>query len=123
MSVKDAVVFGDALDPGGYKDWEVNINEELETGENIDLSQTLITLGADAVTLGLEIDGAGDTHPPGLDVDTGRLLTFWASVAEASRGNPEFDCDGVVLQVTINFVTTPQARKYERTVGIRVKQR
>lgn len=123
MTVKDAPEFDDVLDPGGYKDWEVDINEELETGENIDLSGTVITLSDDAIALGLKVDGTGDTHPPVLDVDTGRLLTLWFSVADVNKNSPEFDCEGIVLEVNVNFKTTPHARNYERTVGLRVRQR
>ena len=116
----NARVYEDEQDPGGYKDWDLDFSDEFEATELIDLSSVVTTIISTAE--GLLVDGAGDPNPIALD-DTSKKLVYWASVEEAKRELPEFEDKGLLLYVKFNFTSTPQGRKYERTVGITFVQR
>ena len=114
------IIVEETPDPGDYTDFLLNLTNELEDTEVIALSTVVLTV----VTTGLgwAFDGEGDANAVALDA-TSKKISVWASIAAENQEDPEFSQEGIVMEAKVNFTTTPQGRKYERSFGVNYKQR
>ncbi|PHS61191.1 MAG: hypothetical protein COB09_18560 [Thalassobium sp.] len=107
-------------DPGDYTDFLLNLTGQLEDTEVIELPTVVLTVLTTG--LGWKFDGVGDDNPVSLDV-TSKKIVVWASIDILNQDDPEFDQAGIVMEGKVNFTTSPQGRKYERSFGVNYKQR
>ena len=112
-------VFEEKSDPGDYKDWTVNQTTRLQTDETIVLGTVTFVIEQDYLDLGFSIDTTSKVVA--LD-ETNKKIVFWTEIDTGERQRAEFEDEGVIVPINISYETSPQGRRYERTVGIHFKQ-
>lgn len=100
-----AVRFGGSMDPGDWRPYEMDFSPLLDViaGEQIDLANFTLTMSAEGVALGVQMDDVGPRAPALIDSGTG--IRFYLSVDPAQQNAPVFDA-GVSVAITTRIRTT-----------------
>lgn len=110
-----AVRFGGSMDPGDWRPYEMDFSPLLDVsaGEQIDPATFALTMSAEGVALGVQMDAAGDRAPALIDGGTG--IRFYLSVDPAQQSAPAFDVGVSVAVVSVIRTTATPFNRYERT--------
>ncbi len=110
-------VFAESMDPFDIVDFQVDLQDLLEQGENI--ATAVLTLPTESSLLGLTINTSGGYSTTLIS----KTLKFYLSVTDSEQSNAVFSA-GVILPIEVRVVTDSiPARKKQRTIAVQVVQR
>jgi len=114
-----ASVFAARMDPGDRIEFAVSFDAVLQTAQNEQIAAGwTLAMSAEGAALGVQIETIGG-RAPYLDTNNSRVV-FWLSVLGASQADISFNA-GVDVAIIVRFETTNvPARRYERTVVVRI---
>ena len=105
------ILWPETIDPSDYLDFLVDCTSVLEPDETV--VQATTNIPAESVLLGLTLDDI---------VLNAGVLSMWISIDPTKQSAVEFAGTGVTLPIEIS-ITTSAARKWQRTVAVKVAQK
>jgi hypothetical protein len=109
-------------DPSDVLSYGVDLSETLISGEFVASDNVAVTLGAEAMALGLTIV-EDEGRQPSVAGD-GKIIVFWLTVDEAKRNDPTWDGWGRDLPISVAWSTQGTAQgEYQREFVITVRDR
>lgn len=110
--------FSDQMDPGDRYEFIADYSGLLQQGEQIAVGEWTLIMSAEGAAVGLSIIDSGP-RAPALGINNTRLI-FWMEIDPDFQGDAVFD-SGIDVAITVRFETTNvPARRYERTIVVRV---
>lgn len=119
--IPTAQTYAEALDPQEILDFDFDLTDLLEAGEEAKPGEWTLEIPIEGTGLGLEIMTGGGRDPT-LRAG-GKFIDYWATVEDSMKNNAIFDGAGatVPLRVTSPTTSTPQ-RIRQRTAKMRIVQ-